>query len=179
MSEMPEFNPASRYSEREKLVAEQLVRDHHADLLAIARSRRRRSRMTDTLMTHDVLHEAYMKVHGTGGYRSVSHFLAVASLAIRQVIVDHARKKLARKRTTNDDQLFLPEFGESPDQLVAIAQLLERLGEENPRWLRIVDARYFAGMTEQETALLLGLSDRTVRRDWTSARAWLSDKLTM
>ena len=177
MPESGHAEPFNAYSDDDQLVAEQLVKDHHDELIDIARSRRRRSRMTDTMMTMDVLHEAYIKVHAKDGYNSISHFMAVATLAIRQVIVDHARKKLAAKRQGEDHNLLLPEFSESPEKLVAIAQLLDLLGDQNPRWLRIVDARYFAGLTEEETAELLGISDRTVRRDWTAAKAWLAKRI--
>ena len=128
------------------------------------------------MMTLDLVHEAFLKIDGHDGFRSPGHFLAVASLAIRQVIVDHARRKLADKRQRTDEP-GLPEFGETPEQMVAIGQLLDQLGIDNPRWLRVVDARYFAGFTEVETATVLGISERSVRRDWQDARAWLARRL--
>jgi DNA-directed RNA polymerase specialized sigma24 family protein len=72
---------------------------------------------------------------------------------------------------------WLPEFSETPEQLVGIAHLLGRLEQQNPRWLQVVDARYFSGMTELEAAITLGLSERTVRRDWQEARNWLAGEL--
>lgn len=164
------------YTEHDQLLASELVREFHADLIDIARARRRRARASDTLMTLDVLHEAYLKLDGRTGFRSTAHFLAVASLAMRQVIVDHARSKLADKRQEAEDPR-MAGFGETPEQMVAIGQLLDELGRHNMRWLRIVDARYFAGLTEVETASVLGISERTVRRDWQDARRWLAKRL--
>lgn len=164
------------YSEHDQLLASELVGEFHAELIDIARARRRRARASDTLMTLDVLHEAYLKLDGRTGFRSTAHFLAVASLAMRQVIVDHARSKLADKRQQAEDP-GIAGFGETPEQMVAIGQLLDELGRHNMRWLRIVDARYFAGLTEAETASVLGISERTVRRDWQDARGWLAKRL--
>jgi RNA polymerase sigma factor (TIGR02999 family) len=173
----PVSNFAQRaYTEQEQLVADDLVREFHDELMGIARSRRRRAQMSDTMLTMDLLHEAYIKLRGTGEFSSVSHFLAVASLAIRQVIIDHARRKLAAKRSA-DAVSELAEFSETPEQLVAIGALLDQLGEANPNWLRVVDARYFAGLTEAETAAVLGRSERSIRRDWHDAKAWLAKRM--
>ena len=98
---------------------------------------------------------------------------------MRCVIVDHARRKHAAKRggtalSIDADESLLPEFAETPEQVVAIAELMDRLAAENERWMLVVDARYFSGMTEAETALTLGISERTARRDWQEARSWLA-----
>lgn len=164
------------YSPQDQLLASELVSAFHGELIAIARARRRRAMASDTLMTLDLLHEAFLKLDGKQGFRSPGHFLAVASLAMRQVIIDHARRKLAGKRQEGEHS-DLEGFGETPEQMVAIGQLLDDLGAHNPRWLRIVDARYFAGLTEPETAAVLGISERTVRRDWQEARLWLAKRL--
>lgn len=169
-------NP-SAYSESERLVADDLVREFHDDLLQIARARRRRAQMSDTMLTLDLLHEAYFRLRGNEEFHSTGHFLAVASLAIRHVIIDHARRKLAGKRIA-DPADNLAEFSETPEQLVAIAALLDDLGAQHPMWLRVVDARYFAGLTEDETATVLGRSVRSVRRDWHNAKAWLAQRLS-
>lgn len=164
------------YSEQERLAADDMVQKFHAELMQIARSRRRRAQMSDTMLTLDLLHEAYLKLCNSENFRSPSHFLAVASLAIRQVVIDHARRKLASKRLAVDE-VDLTEFGETPEQLVAIGDLLEKLGKKNPMWLRVVDARYFAGQTEAEAAAVLGRSERSIRRDWQDARAWIASQL--
>ncbi len=103
---------------------------------------------------------------------------------MRHVIIDHARRKLGDKRgggerdvTLDERSPVLPEFSETPEELVGIAQLLRALEACNPRWLKVVDARYFGGMTEDETASVLGVSTRTIRRDWTEARHWLAEQM--
>ena len=153
-------------------------------MLTLARNRRRRAGFSDTMMTEDVLHESFLKLSGRTVWQSQEHFLRTASLAMRQVVVDHARRKLAEKRgggradaPLDDVSDVVAGFGESPEQIVIIDDLLRQMARENPRWLRIVDARYFAGLTEEEAAALLGLSERTVRRDWKAARAWLAERI--
>ena len=170
-----------KYTLEEEFKARELFVEHYEVLLAIARQRRRRHGVGDTLQTTALVHEAFLKLDAERQYADEDHFLSASALAIRHVIVDYARAKLTGMRgdgqaaiAIDDD---LPEFRENPEEIVQIANLLERLGEENPRWLRIVDARYFAGMTEDETADMLSLSSRTVRRDWKDARDWLKGKL--
>lgn len=183
MSE-PGDEALERYRPDEREVAEGLMESAYDTLLGLARTRRRRADVGDTMLTSDLLHESFLKLSGSTVWQSQEHFLRTASLAMRQVIVDHARARLTAKRGSGranvpleGSEALLPEFGETPEQLVAIGQLLERLEEENPRWLRVVDARYFAGMTEAETAAALGLSERTVRREWRAARDWLAEQL--
>jgi len=174
----------SGYTDSETAIAEGLVASAYEALLNLARNRRRRAGFRDTMMTEDILHESFLKLSGKAAWESPEHFMRTASLAMRQVIVDHAREKLTAKRgggaqdlTLDEDTSVLPEFNETPEQIVILNDLLAQLGQVNPRWLRIVDARYFAGMTEAETAQLLDLSERTVRRDWTAAKAWLAERM--
>ncbi len=172
------------YTAAEKEIAEGLVSSAYEALLILARNRRRRAGFRDTMMTEDILHESFLKLSGKSVWESPEHFMRSASLAIRQVIVDHARARLTAKRgggernfTFDECAAVLPEFNETPEQIVMLNDLLAQLGQENSRWLRIVDARYFAGMTEVETAHLLGLSERTVRREWKAAKAWLAERM--
>ncbi|MEM6857767.1 MAG: ECF-type sigma factor [Pseudomonadota bacterium] len=171
-----------RYDEVERNVAAALFAQHYEDLANLARARRRRSKAADTMMTEDILHESFLKLGQEKTWRDDKHFLCAASLAIRHVIVDYARRKLSAKRrheSVGDPEYAhnLVEYGESPEELVAIGSLMEQLEEARPRWARIVDARYFAGMTEEEAADMLGVSSRTVRRDWTDARSWLAQRI--
>jgi len=168
------------YGEDERQLAGRFVEDAYDSLLAHARDRRRRANFRDTMMTEDVLQECFLKMTGEKAWNSPEHFLRSAILAVRHVIVDHARSRLTAKRgngqralSLEDAEDLMPEFGETPEQLVIINDLLARMEAENPRWVRIVDARYFSGMSEAETAAILGLSERTVRRDWQAARTWL------
>ncbi|MEO1310866.1 MAG: ECF-type sigma factor [Pseudomonadota bacterium] len=174
----------SDYSEDELRIAEELFSEHYDALGRIARANRRRSRMKDTMQTSDILHETFFRLRDHHDWVSGSHFLNAATLAIRQVIIDHARKRNAVKRGAGsahvpieDVEAFLPEFNETPEEVLAIADILDKVKARNPRWIRIVDARYFSGMTEEETAANLGLSVRTVRRDWRAARDFIARTL--
>ncbi len=175
---------ANAYSAECRKTAEQLFTENYDLLLKIARARRRRARMSDTMSTSDILHESFLKLNGQPAWRSTDHFRRTVSLAMRQVIIDHARKKLSQKRggewrraTMETAEPLFPEFSETPEQIVMISSLLERLAAANAGWLEIVDARYFAGLTEEETAQMLGLSTRTVRRRWSAAREWIATML--
>lgn len=171
----------SPYSETELLLADELVRTHHAQLVQIARDRRRNARFADTMMTYDLLHEAYLRIERSEGFHSIRHFLGVASLAMRHVVIDHARRKVAAKKAGSevliDADDIAASFNAEAEDLAAIGSLMDGLSAVNPRWLRVFDARYFGGLTEAETATLLGVSERTVRRDWNEARGWLSQRI--
>ncbi|MEM1434296.1 MAG: ECF-type sigma factor [Pseudomonadota bacterium] len=173
---------ASSYTALERDIAQRLIVDNYEQLVQIARQKRRRADGPSTLATIDLLHEGLLKLGTDRDWHSREHFLRSANLAMRCVIVDHARRKQAAKRGGDAvrldlDEALLPEFAETPEQVVAIAELLNQLAAENERWMLVVDARYFSGMTETETALALGISERTARRDWQEARQWLARRL--
>jgi RNA polymerase sigma factor (TIGR02999 family) len=175
---------ADSYSEPEQTVASQLVEEHYALLIRIARAKRRRAGMGETWNTIDLMHEGFARLKGRDDFASGPHFLRACILAMRHVIIDYARRRSRDKHGAqvthvplDEVESWLPEFSESPEELVAIAALLDDLERINPRWLRVVDARYFGGMTETEAALALGVSERTVRRDWQEARGWLATRL--
>ena len=153
--------------------------------MQIARRKRRRSDRDLTLSTIDILHESFIKLRRSDTWASEQHFLRSAVLAMRHVLCDYARRKLTAKRqavsTVPIDEIesVLPEYSETPEQLIGIAELMGRLADDQPRWAQVVDARYFSGMTEDETAELLDVSVRTVRRDWKSARAWIASELSV
>lgn len=179
---MSRENDNASYDETERDIASRLFALHYDDLARLARGRRRRSNAADTMMTEDILHESFLKLGQEKTWRDEKHFLCAAALAIRHVIVDYARRKLTAKRqherVDNAEAVErLAEYGESPEELVAIGDLMDQLEQASPRWAKIVDARYFAGMTEAETAEMLDISDRTVRRDWTDARTWLAERV--
>jgi RNA polymerase sigma factor (TIGR02999 family) len=172
------------YSDEDNKIADGLFNDAYDALLALARNRRRRVGLSATMMTQDILHNCFLKLSGKTIWQSEEQFMRTASLAIRQVVVDHARKKLTIKRgsgkqnlTYQDDQSVLPEYNETAEQILLINDLLEQLKQKQPRLAKVVDARYFAGLTEAEAALALNVSDRTIRRDWRLAKAWLAAKL--
>ncbi len=172
------------YAPAARLQARNLIERHYALLIDVARAKRRRARLGDTMGTVDLLHEAYARLGTRETFCDDAHFIRAVNLAMRHVIIDHARGKLSAKRgggqravTLDEQSPVLPEFSETPEQILGIASLLKGLEAMNPRWLLVVDARYFGGMTETETAAVLGVSERTIRRDWVEARAWLAQQM--
>jgi RNA polymerase sigma factor (TIGR02999 family) len=145
-------------------------------LRELAEVQLRREQPGHTLNPTGLVHEAYLKLAGPHGLqaRDRAHFLALASRAMRQVLVDHARTRRAGKRGGGLAPATLVDgipAGESdPDELLALA---EALGGLDPRQRQVVECRFFGGMEESEIAAALGVTERTIRRDWVKARAWL------
>ena len=144
-----------------------------------ARRERFRAGSPDTLQTTAVLHEAYVRLSDKKGWHSRDHFLAVASTTMRYVLVDAARARLTDKRGSGVRALPLESADDASTddqadtQLVQLGDALDELAGFDPELARLVDCRFFTGLTEQETAQVLGISDRTVRRRWRQARAWI------
>lgn len=134
-----------------------------------------------TLQPTALVHEVYLKMVGTAdpGWEGRGHFFGVAALAMREIIVDHARRKSAAKRGSGRSNLPLDAAAEisvaggSFDEVLAVDEALKRLETAHPRPARLVLLRYFAGLSEHEIAEALGVTTRTVERDWRFARAWL------
>lgn len=134
----------------------------------------------DTLSTTALVHETYLKLVGSSSrsYHDRVHFFAVASRAMRQILVDYARRSTAHKRGGGRVVTLEPEAIGNPDraeELVALDEALERLEALDPRLVRIVELRFFGGLSVDEAADALGISPRTVKRDWQKARAFLYD----
>lgn len=149
------------------------------DLREIARKQLRREYQSRTLEPTALVHEAYLKlVRGTVDASDRSHFLALAARAMRQVLIDHARRRKAAKREDGWKAVTLTDVGSEggldADELLALNDALEHL---EPRQRQIVECRFFAGMDDGEIAAVLGVTDRTVRREWTKARAHLNKVL--
>lgn len=148
------------------------------ELRAMARRQLGRERDA-TLQTTALVHEAYIKLAGDGRTtsRGRAYFFAAAATAMRQVLVDRARRRNAHKRGGGAQLVTLGSNDAAVDayavELVEIDQALARLAERSPRQARIVECRFFAGMSVAETAQALGVSARTVEADWATARAWL------
>jgi len=147
----------------------------YEELRSLAKRELYREQQGHTLHATALVHEAYLKLAGSRMPASDrAHFLAIAARAMRQVLVDHARRRMSVKRggdtvcTTLTDGGAPVEF--RPDELIALDEALEKL---DPHQRQIVEFRFFAGMEEKEVADVLGVSDRTVRREWVKARAWL------
>jgi RNA polymerase sigma factor (TIGR02999 family) len=136
-----------------------------------------------SLQTADLVNEAYLKLaHLEGaGWKSRAHFVAIASRAMRFVLVDHARKRGYAKRGRNPIRVSLAEgkLQSEPGsaEVIAVHEALERLAQVDSRKSRIVELRYFGGLGDEEIAEVVGLSIRTVRRDWRTAKAWLYREL--
>jgi RNA polymerase sigma factor (TIGR02999 family) len=155
------------------------------ELHALARMQRRRWRGDHTLDTTALVHEAYVKLVARHriDVEDRAHFLALASRAMRHILCNHARAAGARKRGGDLERVSIdpaqvpatagPSAGMSPDTLVALDDALRRLEEIDPRQSRVVECRFFGGLTVDETAAALGISPRTVKRDWQVAQAWL------
>lgn len=150
----------------------------YEDLRRIARHHLR-GRPTGTLGTTAMVNEAYLRLAGAeaNSWNDRVHFLSVASTAMRQILVDHARRKLAAKRGGGAAAVTLDEArvgsGSQIEDVLAIDQALERLKGLNERLARVVELRFFGGLSVEETAGVLDVTDRTVKRDWQKARSVL------
>ena len=140
-------------------------------------------RPSDTLSTTALVHELYLKFSRAqrADWRNRSHFLSVAAVAMRHILVDRARRRTAEKRggpqrqVTLDDNLIAADS--QAESLLELHEALDQLALLDPRLARVVECRFFGGMTEQETADALRVTERTVRRDWIKARALLYQAL--
>lgn len=149
----------------------------------IARQQRARWSGNETLNATALVHEAYLKLvsHGAS-YASRSHFLAVASRAMRQLLINYAQRHAAQKRGSGKDDLPLDDAllvsEQRGEELLALDEALERLQDMDPRAAQVVECRVFGGLSAEETADALGVTRRTVSRDWSAARAWLYGELS-
>jgi RNA polymerase sigma factor (TIGR02999 family) len=158
-----------------------LVEALHSDLRRLAHRERRRLGGSETLRTTALVNEAYLKLFRGGAWRDRAHFLNVAALAMRQVLVSYARERLAAKRGNGTSMLPLEDadgiLAESDERIVALDEALSQLAEREPRLARVVECCYFAGYSLPETAAALEINERTVRRDWARAKALLYESL--
>jgi RNA polymerase sigma factor (TIGR02999 family) len=156
----------------------------YEELRRMAAAQLNSERAEHTLQATALVHEAYLKLvdQRTAGGTSRAQFFGVAAQAMRRVLVDHARGRGRVKRgggrgkTALDEAVVMLE--ERAEDLVALDEALGRLAAIDPQKGRVVELRFFAGFSAQETADLLGLSLRTVERDWTMARAWLRGQVS-
>jgi RNA polymerase sigma factor (TIGR02999 family) len=155
----------------------------YQELHRIAACRLRNEARDHSLQPTALVNEAYMRLTKMQeiDWQSRSHFFAVSAKVMRNVLVDHARNNQAQKRgdgvssiNVNDALLFTPELA---PEILAVDEALNRLAELDERLSKIVELRFFAGMTEEETGFVLGISTRTVKRDWRVAKAWLFNEL--
>jgi RNA polymerase sigma factor (TIGR02999 family) len=137
-----------------------------------------------TLTTTGLVHEAYLKLSGRDGFawRDRGHFFATAARAMRHILIDFAKSRRREKRGGGQPHLTFDEtrlaVAHDAERLLLLDDALERLAHEEARLARVVECRFFGGLSDGETALALGVSERTVQRDWMRARSWLRDALS-
>jgi RNA polymerase sigma factor (TIGR02999 family) len=153
------------------------------ELRRLARRYMRTERPEHTLQPTALVHEAYLKLvdEPSIDWQGRAHFFAVAARLMRRILVDHARAHRAVKRGGIEPKIVLEEdlvfAEEKADQLVELDGALDQLAEQDPRQAQIVEMRFFGGLSVEETAEVLEISPRTVKRDWTVARAWLYEEI--
>ena len=164
------------------VAANELVPLVYAELRRIAASRLRGEREGYTLQPTVLVHEAWMRLADQrAGWQNRSHFFAIAAQAMRRIVVDRARRRTAAKRGGHAEEVPLDEVAHalaSPlpdDRLLLLDAALDRLATLDVRQARVVELRYFAGLSVVDTADALDVSTTTVKREWAAARAWLFD----
>ena len=162
---------------------EELLELVYADLRQLAARQLRREGPENTLSATVLVHEAYLRLAGevSGRFNDRQHFFRLIARAMRRIAIDHARRRLALKRggdeqrtTWDDDKL---RAGERAAMVVEMEEALEQLRESEPRLVQVVECRFYAGLTEAETAAAMDCSRRTVQRDWEQAREKLKSLL--
>lgn len=159
--------------------APQLIPLVYNELRRLARRQMGHERPDHTLQATALVHEAYLRLvnQPQRTWQNRAHFIAVAAQVMRRILVDHARARCTSKRGNAPQRVPLEESllftEEQSDELVLLDEALERLARFDERQSRVVDLRFFGGLTVDETAEVLGVSSKTVERDWTVARAWL------
>jgi RNA polymerase sigma-70 factor (ECF subfamily) len=167
----------------DKSAASKLIPIVYNELRRLAAGYMRRERSDHTLQPTALVHEAYLKLieQRSVDWQSRAHFFGIAAQVMRRILVDHARGHLREKRGGGQQEIPMDEaLVFAPEQslhLVKLDQSLERLSKLDPRQGKIVELRFFGGLTVEQTAELLGVSSKTVKRDWRMAKAWLHGDL--
>ncbi len=176
-----------RISAGEPEAAEQLFPLIYQELRRVAGRQLRNERRDHTLQPTALVNEVWLRLVGSSkpAYENRSHFLRVASAAMRRILIDHARRRNAAKRQAGERRVPLSAAEnsvtgaiEQEEYILALHEALERLAEFDPRQAQIVELRFFGGMTIPETAEALGVSHATVERDWRVAKAWLHREIS-
>ena len=160
-----------------------LLAELYRELRALAAHHLRGERPGHTLQPTALVHEAYLRMQGRAGLGITrrTHFMAVASIAMRRVLVDHARARMAEKRGGGVTHVTVgPASAITEDRtedVLAVDAALARLPQVDPQAERVVEMRFYAGMTEPEIGEVLGVGERSVRKQWAFARAWLRREL--
>lgn len=161
--------------------ADALVPILYQDLRRLARRSRWQVSAGATMQTTALVNEAYLRLRHSEGFNDNAHFLRSAAMAMRQILINIARAAMADKRGGGAATIPLEEAPEmaaaDARELLEISDALDRLALASPRLADLVECRFFGGLSDEQTAQALGLSERTVRRDWLKARAWLRTQL--
>lgn len=174
----------ARLSAGDRSAEQALLPCVYAELHRIAKAHLRSERPGHTLQATALVHEVYLRLCGAEGvdWKDRAHFYRICARLIRRILTDYARQRNAVKRNAGrltehlDDAISIAENQLS--LVVEIDELLEKLAQEEPRLSQVVEMRFFAGLSEVEIGLALGVSERTVKRYWLRARAWLHEKLS-
>jgi RNA polymerase sigma factor (TIGR02999 family) len=155
----------------------------YGELHGLAEARLRRERGGHTLQPTALVNEVYLRLDpAQGSWQNRSHFFGAASRAMRRILVDHARRRLADKRGAGLERVTLADLDVAAPaadfDLIALDEVLEVLERDEPRLANVVMMRVFAGMSIEETAQAMELSPASVKRDWVFARAWLAERVT-
>jgi RNA polymerase sigma factor (TIGR02999 family) len=177
----------TQLSKGNKTVIERLMPLVYDELHRRASIYMRQERADHTLQTTALVHEAYLKLVGQreASFKNRAHFFAIASQLMRRILIDHARVRLSAKRGGEQNRIALEDVSEdrlermgplradTPRGMIAVDDALHKLKILDSRQEQIVEMRFFGGLTVEETAEVLGVSTRTIEREWTMARAWL------
>lgn len=173
------------FSSSDREVAEAILREVLPKLHWIAVRELRRERSIAQLSPTELINEVWLRNLGKGGWQvnSRNHFYAIAALAMRRVLIDFARARMAQRRRGEyipagpDEAMSLQAAAVSPESMVHIGMLMDSLEKIDAEWARVVDMHYFAGFTLEEIAEITGLSLRQIRVRWEKGRDWLKDRL--
>jgi len=174
----------SDWSRGDESALERLLPIVYAELRRIARRELGRERIDHTLQPTALINELYLRLvkQHSASWENRAQFFGVAAQLMRRILVDHARAQAAAKRGGSSPRVSLSQAGDvgvEPElEVLAVDRALTRLAELDANQARIVELRYFSGLTVEETAHVLGISSRTVKREWRLAKAWLFEQLS-
>lgn len=180
MSELTELLKAAQTGDAQ--AADQLLPIIYDDLRQLARHRLSQERDGHSLQATDLVHEAYIRLTGSRSvdWNGTSHFFGAAAEAMRRILIDRARKRMAQKRAGDRERIELNAdiaFSDKDERLILLDEALDALHEYEERKAQVVKLRFFAGLTNEETANTLGISTATAQRDWQFSRAWLHSRM--
>jgi RNA polymerase sigma-70 factor (ECF subfamily) len=179
MNDVTRLLGAAGGGDREAL--ERLYESVYSELRAMAESGMRRERGAHTLQPTALVNEVYVRLASAKQWENRRHFFGAAAQAMRRILVDHARRKYAEKRGAGLERVTLSDLDVSaPEEdldVLAVNDALDRLATEDPRLAEVVNLRFFAGMSIEESAQAMETSPATVKRDWAFARAWLVEQV--